>query len=216
MVRIAACLFAAGCVMLVVGCPSVADSSVQPASNESGAPSTGAGTATPAEGANLDTSVFGVTLRAEFPACDQIADEARSRQTVLGLVNAARAELGYDPVRQNQKLEEQATQYACEMIQHDFFAHDNPVTGTNLADRADEFGYRYLVIGENLAAGQPTAEKVFLDWMNSPGHRANILDSRFTELGIGIRRGGSLGTYWVQEFGRPFTDPFPTPSIRTP
>jgi uncharacterized protein YkwD len=68
------------------------------------------------------------------------------------------------------------------------------------------------VVGENLAAGQPTPERAFTDWMNSPSHRDNILDPRFTELGVGVRFGGEYGVYWVQEFGLPAT----TRQIRTP
>lgn len=216
MLRLAKYLTVAAGMALIIGCPTAGNLAQ---GSSSGADSTGGSAATSGSGSSATDattgssgSVFGVTLQADFPDCAEVADEARVRQTLYDLVNQARAEAGYGPVKQNQTLEDQATQYACEMIQYDFFAHENPVTGSTLADRADEFGYRYLVIGENLAAGQPTVEKVFQDWMNSPGHRANILDSRFTELGIGIRRGGSLGMYWVQEFGRPFTDPFPRPS----
>ena len=89
------------------------------------------------------------------------------------------------------------------MIYYDFFAHENPFTRTELRDRAEEFGYEFQVIGENLAAGQATPAQAMNDWMNSPGHRANILNADFTELGVGIRTGGTYGTYWVQEFGLP-------------
>jgi uncharacterized protein YkwD len=103
----------------------------------------------------------------------------------------------------NGTLAEQATQYACEMIHYDFFDHVNPVTRSTLAVRANQFDYSYLVIGENLAAGQRTPEHAMNDWMDSPGHRQNILDPRFVELGVGVRFGGEFGTYWVQEFGLP-------------
>jgi uncharacterized protein YkwD len=103
----------------------------------------------------------------------------------------------------NQTLEDQANQYACEMLCHNFFAHENPVTGTELPDRAAEFGYDYQIIGENLAAGQESPIDVMVAWMGSPPHRENILDARFTEVGIGIRSGGSYGLYWVLELGHP-------------
>ena len=63
--------------------------------------------------------------------------------------------------------------------------------------------YDYYMIGENLAAGQATPAQVMADWMESAGHRANILEASFVELGVGVRTGGTYGTYWVQEFGRP-------------
>jgi len=157
-------------------------------------------------------ATFEAQLNQAFPDCEEVANAARMRLEIMNLVHPARTAECLLPVRHNQILEEQASQYACEMIAHDFFAHENPVTGSTLADRAREFGYRYLVIGENLAAGQPTPRRAFDDWMASPGHRANILDERFTELGLGIRSGGSFGMYWVQEFGRPANQPY-TPSV---
>lgn len=151
-----------------------------------------AGASVPAD--NLDT---------DFPGCRGTSREAEWRDRIFEMVNQARAAEGLDPVVQSDVLEAQASQYACEMIFYDFFDHVNPETGSTLGDRAQEFGYEFLVVGENLAAGQRTPEEAFNDWMNSPGHRRNILDPRFTELGVGIRVGGSYGVYWVQEFGRP-------------
>lgn len=118
-------------------------------------------------------------------------------------MNQERATAGVAPVVPSTALEDQAEEYACEMISQNFFAHENPVTGSTLKDRAAEFNYQYLVIGENLAAGQQSPQEVMTAWMNSPGHRANILDARFTELGVSVRIGGQYGVYWVQEFGKP-------------
>jgi uncharacterized protein YkwD len=148
-------------------------------------------------------SDFSTQLSARFPACGVSAREAEWREEIYGLVNRARAAAGLAPVSRNETLERQASQYACELIQYDFFAHVNPVTDTRLEDRALAFGYDYHVIGENLAAGQTTPQQAFTDWMNSPSHRDNILDPRFTQLGVGIRAGGSYNVYWVQEFGFP-------------
>ncbi len=121
------------------------------------------------------------------------------------MVNEQRISFGLNPVTRNQTLEDQATEYACEMIQYDFFAHVNPATGSTLRDRTNQFGYPFQVVGENLAAGQTTPQQAMNDWIASTEHRENILDPRFTELGIGIRTGGSYGMYWVQEFGRPLS-----------
>jgi uncharacterized protein YkwD len=147
-------------------------------------------------------------LATEFPGCQPTVNADVWREDVLRLLNVERTSRGLNPVTENSTLEAQADQYACEMIFYDFFAHDNPVTGTSLRDRAAEFGYSYWVIGENLAAGQPTPETVVRDWMESPGHRANMLDERFTEAGVGIRSGGEFGIYWVLEFGRPASMPY--------
>lgn len=146
-------------------------------------------------------------LASEFPTCRTFAQADLWRNEVLELVNQEREREGLSPVRRNATLEAQAEQYACEMIHYNFFAHDNPVTGSTLRDRNRDFGYPFLRIGENLAAGQRSPEEVMNGWMNSPGHRANILNPDFIDLGIGIRSGGSYGYYWVQEFGSPAAVP---------
>ncbi|MBU0639707.1 MAG: CAP domain-containing protein [Planctomycetes bacterium] len=139
----------------------------------------------------------------QFSDCS-IPDSAESIEAeVLFLVNRERSSRGLPAVVHSDILANQAALYACEMIHYGFFDHVDPHTGTNLADRAEQVGYDFLVIGENLAAGQQTATAAFDAWMESPGHRENILDERFTELGVAVRHGGDYGVYWVQEFGRP-------------
>ena len=156
-------------------------------------------------GSNSDVAgdSFEARLTAEFPDCGESTQSDAFAARVVELVNIERAAVGLNAVAWNQTLAEQATQYACEMIHYDFFDHINPVTRSTLAARANEFDYNYLVIGENLAAGQRSPEQAMRDWMDSPGHRQNILDPRFVELGVGVRIGGDYGVYWVQEFGLP-------------
>lgn len=208
LVRVAATLLLA-CLSLLAGCPlAVGPAGGQGSAADNSTVAGPLGVTGPGGGNGAPVDAFDRHLQEAFPDCGTTPSADAWRLTILRLVNAARAEYGLNPVRYSQALEEQATQYACELIHYDFFGHDNPYTGTTLADRAVEFGYQYFVIGENLAAGQRTPEQAFNDWMESPGHRANILDARFTELGIGIRTGGTYGAYWVQEFGRPVTEPF--------
>lgn len=209
-------------VLLLGGCPQPTASPVTPFGlvqndpfSQSGSGSSGGANTTPATPAanNDNTVVGGVSndgaigianiLRSDFPSCRPVANADLWRDQVLQLVNLERNAAGLNPVRRNATLEAQAEQYACEMIHYDFFAHDNPATGTQLRDRADQFGYSYLTIGENLAGGQQNPQEVMDAWMNSPGHRANILNPDFEELGVGIRSGGDYGLYWVQEFGKP-------------
>jgi uncharacterized protein YkwD len=152
-----------------------------------------------------DDSAFVTNLQRQFPACDEPVQADQWRAEILSLVNAERERAGLDPVASSVTLTRQATQYACELIQYDFFDHVNPVTGSTLGERARQFGYDYYVVGENLGAGQSTPQQVFRDWMNSPGHRRNVLDPRFVELGVGVAVGGRYRTYWVQEFGRPLS-----------
>jgi uncharacterized protein YkwD len=174
------------------------------------ASSDGAGSTT--GGTTADTQSYTDPLTEEFPDCTESISGEAWRSEILRLVNEERAREGLPALVHNETLEELATRYACEMIHYDFFAHENPVTGTDLVDRAEEFGIwvqttpNYMAIGENLAAGQTTPAQVMEDWMNSVKHRDNILNPNFTELGVGVRTGGSYRIYWVQEFGKPWGD----------
>lgn len=150
-----------------------------------------------------DAGDFSTELTARFPGCDEPVNASDLKDAILRLVNRERGLAGVGPVVRNDTLEDAADQYACEMISQNFFDHVNPVTGSTLASRTEAFDYSYRVVGENLAAGQLTPEQVIRDWMDSPDHRRNILDARFTELGVGVRSGGTYGMYWVQEFGLP-------------
>ena len=149
-------------------------------------------------------------LQTEFPSCESFSLANDWRDEILALANEERIAAGLSPLRRNAILEAQAEQYACEMLHYDFFAHENPVTGTTLRDRNHEFGYAFSFIGENLAAGQRTPREAMSDWMNSDGHRENIMNPRFEDLGVGIRVGGNYDIYWVQEFGDPAA---PAPAV---
>ncbi len=211
----------AGVVALLAigGCPSpVSVDTISGSNGNLGAfPAAGASNPTPTNtndvaGASGVSDRFGQTsgvgtqqdtLAQRFPGCSPALLEAQWKNRIFELVNEERALVGLHPVTLNTTLEAQATEYACEMILYQFFDHVNPVTDSTLSARADQFGYDYYFIGENLAAGQTTPEEAMRDWMNSPGHRANILEPRFIELGVGVRVGGDYGVYWVQEFGEP-------------
>ncbi len=198
-------------VLLCAGCPLDPGLGLVPApSGGTPGPSTGNGGSSVASsgGSAADGSSqdFQDQLSEQFPTCAAPISGDALRGEILRLVNVERERAGLTPVVHDQTLEDQATQYACEMIHYDFFAHENPFTGTQLRDRAEEFGYEYVMIGENLAAGQSTAAQVMNEWMNSEDHRDNILNPYFTELGVGIRTGGRFGTYWVQEFGQPWEE----------
>ena len=122
---------------------------------------------------------------------------------VLQLVNLERADHELPPVVMNERLSKIADDYACRMIELNFFGHNDPETDFSPGDRALAGEYLFFAIGENLAAGQQTAAEVMDSWMNSDGHRANILDERWKEVGISVRMGGLYSVYWVQEFGDP-------------
>jgi uncharacterized protein YkwD len=85
------------------------------------------------------------------------------------------------------------------MRDRNYFDHTSPTYGSPF-EMLQHFGVSYTAAGENIAAGQKNAEAVMRDWLNSSGHRANILNREYKELGVGYVTGGSYGTYWVQLF----------------
>ena len=130
-----------------------------------------------------------------MPRADSLEKIAR-----LCLVNAERDKAGCGPVRSNSALQRAAQGHSVDMAAEDYFSHTG-TDGRTFADRIRAAGYTGGTIGENIAAGQATASAVMRSWMGSAGHRANILNCRFTSLGVGYARGGSYGTYWTQDFG---------------
>lgn len=89
-----------------------------------------------------------------------------------------------------------------DMAAKNYFDH-NSKDGRTPWDRIEATGYRFSTAGENIAAGQQTPSSVVTAWLNSPGHCENIMNSSFTQLGVGYATGGSYGKYWTQDFARP-------------
>jgi uncharacterized protein YkwD len=123
-------------------------------------------------------------------------------QEVLDLTNAQRAQNGCQALTANATLTSVAQAHSADMAARGFFDHINP-DGRSPFDRMSAAGYSYSLAAENIAAGQATPAAVVDAWMNSSGHRANILNCKLTELGVGYATGGSYGTYWTQDFGTP-------------
>ncbi|GHF27439.1 hypothetical protein GCM10010218_05500 [Streptomyces mashuensis] len=122
-----------------------------------------------------------------------------ARQKITDLVNKERHEAGCAPVRLNDQLNLAAQRHSDDMANRHFFSHTNP-DGPGPGKRITAAGYRWTAYGENIAYGQPTAADVMNDWMHSDGHRENILDCSFTEIGVGINHAPG-GPRWTQEFG---------------
>lgn len=121
---------------------------------------------------------------------------------VVQLSNAERAKVGAPPLLPNDQLMKAAQDYAAVLAPGPCFEHTcQPVPA--LRDRVAAASYSNPVrIGENIAAGDTTAASVVAGWMGSPGHRANILNPEFREIGVGVLMGaGEFGIYWVQVFG---------------
>jgi hypothetical protein len=121
---------------------------------------------------------------------------------VVTATNAERARFGLAALTPEPRLAAAAQAHARDMVARRFFSHDSP-DGRSVADRVLAVGYAYRVVAENIAAGQQTAAEVVDGWMNSPGHRANILSRDVAQIGIGFAVGGEYRTMWVQVFGTP-------------
>ncbi|OUD03910.1 CAP domain-containing protein [Streptomyces swartbergensis] len=127
-----------------------------------------------------------------------LSEESAAAAQVLKLVNEERAQVGCSPVAANSALTELAQNYSEDMAARGFFDHTDP-DGRTPWDRAEKAGISNLG-GENIARGQADAAAVMDAWMNSPGHRANILNCDFKTLGVGVEF-GSGGPWWTQNFG---------------
>ncbi|WP_149550271.1 CAP domain-containing protein [Streptomyces marokkonensis] len=119
---------------------------------------------------------------------------------VVDLTNRERAGAGLPQLSRDPLLTAAAQAHSADMAARDFYSHTAP-DGSGPGDRAAAAGSVRRTIGENIACGQRSAAEVVRGWMNSPGHRANILKADFTHLGVGFAGGGRSGTYWTQLFG---------------
>lgn len=120
-------------------------------------------------------------------------------QQVVTLLNRERAENGCGAVRSNSLLAEAAQRHSEDMATRDYFSHTSP-DGSGPGERITAAGYPWSTYGENIARGQQSPSQVMKSWMDSPGHRANIVNCDFEEVGIGVRQ-GSGGPWWTQNFG---------------
>lgn len=119
---------------------------------------------------------------------------------VVSLVNAARADAGCGAVSTDGALTAAAQGHSADMAANDYFSHTSQ-DGRSFGDRIRAAGYGGGAIAENIAAGQSSASSVMASWMDSSGHRANILNCSYSRIGVGVAQGGSMGTYWTQTLG---------------
>lgn len=126
-------------------------------------------------------------------------DFSSYQQQVLDLVNAERAKRGISALTLDSSLSSVATKKSQDMIDKNYFDHTSPTYGSPF-DMMKQFGISYRTAGENIAKGQKTPQEVVAAWMNSEGHRKNILNPNFTNLGVGIAKDSNKTTYWTQMF----------------
>ncbi|MEH6372822.1 CAP domain-containing protein [Streptomyces sp. KLMMK] len=120
-------------------------------------------------------------------------------QQVVDMVNAERAKAGCSPLTINAKLQAAAQGHSDDMAARDYYAHTSP-EGKSPGDRMTAAGYRWSTYGENIFKSPKDARTAMDGWMKSPGHRSNILNCSFKEIGVGINF-KSNGPWWTQNFG---------------
>lgn len=127
---------------------------------------------------------------------------------VLGATNDQRDLYGKSKLKMNEKLNQAARAKLKDLFEQQYFEHISP-QGVGPSDLAKRFGYEYVVVGENLALGNFNGDQDVVEaWMNSPGHRANILNTKYQEIGIAVGQGKFEGhNTWiaVQSFGLPLS-----------
>ena len=151
-----------------------------------------------------------IVLAAPFSPPD-VAEASELQVRDLELVNHARASprrCGQEafqaarPLRLNPSLRSIAAAHAADMARYSYFSHTGR-DGSQVGDRASRGGYRWRVVGENIAAGQQQADAAVQGWLDSPGHCANIMSPAYTEMGLAfaVNKTSSAGIYWAQVFG---------------
>lgn len=135
-------------------------------------------------------------------------------QDLLFFTNQERLRMGLPELRYNKELEKAAQRHAADMARNNYFSHD-ALDGSDLKDRVAMTEYRYTNVGENLFWRTPDNDPAYAvqGWMESPGHRKNMLDPQFSEIGLGYAVDQANGKhYYVQVFGRPLD----TPNVKSP
>lgn len=139
-------------------------------------------------------------VRIVLPNSVEPVDLSSYEEELLTKVNEARAEEGVEPLVYDPQVAKVAQLKAQDLLTNNYFEHESPTYGAP-SEMLTQFGIDWIASGENIAAGQLSVDEVHQGWMDSPGHRENILNPMFTHIGFGFTEGGGdYGTYWVQMF----------------
>lgn len=132
------------------------------------------------------------------PSTPNVSNDIRTLETeVIRLVNVERAKVGRSALIENNKISNVARIKSQDFIKNNYFSHNSPTYGSPF-DMLKSFGITYTAAGENIANGQRTAAEVMNSWMNSSGHRANILNSAYNQIGVGVARDKNGNLFWTQ------------------
>ena len=152
------------------------------------------------------------------PNCTVDATIDSEELAFLGLINAHRQQNGAGPLQLSNTLNKAAAWKSKHMADNNYFAHDDTPIGRDWVQRVRDCGYTYAVyIGENIAAGNSTAQATFNQWLNSPLHNENMLKTDYTAIGIGraYNSSSTYDWYWTTDFGG-FADGYTPPATATP
>jgi uncharacterized protein YkwD len=140
----------------------------------------------------------------DVPATSSLGTSSLLEREIVDLTNQARAQQGLPALRVSDQLVSAAQTHSRDMARLNVLDHVlADAAQPTLSSRAEAVGYDFSWLGENIAFNYADAQAVVTGWMNSPGHRANILNANFTEIGVGVAWNGSGQPYFTQEFGRP-------------
>lgn len=152
------------------------------------------------EGLTSEVTISGYKPSAESEVKPESSIEYEFANEVLRLVNIEREKLGVSPLSMSSELLKVAIVKSQDIVDHNYFSHTSPTFG-GLRELLEYHSITYRRAGENLATGQKTPESVVNAWMNSEGHRTNIMNPEFNTIGVGIVAGGMYGGYtWTQLF----------------
>lgn len=135
----------------------------------------------------------------EIPDQGTISDYEKE---VARLVNVERSKRGLQTLTLNAQISKVARIKSQDMVNKRYFSHTSPTYGSPFK-MMESFGIRFSTAGENIAYGQKTPAEVMRGWMNSPGHRANILSKTYTNIGVGMAKTSTGVKYWTQLFTKP-------------
>ncbi|RLQ95214.1 CAP domain-containing protein [Falsibacillus albus] len=129
-------------------------------------------------------------------SADQNSSLSQFEQQVVDLTNKERTQRGLSPLKVDKNLSNMAREKSADMQRNHYFDHQSPTYGSPF-DMMKKWGIDYRSAGENIAMGQQSPQEVVTAWMNSQGHRENILNPDYTHIGVGYVKDGN---YWTQEF----------------
>ncbi|NLL01435.1 MAG: LysM peptidoglycan-binding domain-containing protein [Mollicutes bacterium] len=135
-----------------------------------------------------------------IPSTPVVPSDIKNLETeVVKLINSERTKAGRAVLTENSNLSNAARLKSEDFVNNKYFSHESPTYGSPF-NMLSSLGITYTAAAENIASGQRNAEEVMKYWMNSPGHRANILSSSYNQIGVGVARDQNGNLYWTQLF----------------